>query len=142
MKKNKSSPEQFTDIPIHQIIPVGGCSNAAKLRKFCNDIHLPCLCILDLDAAFKLNIEKMKKFEDFDIDSQEMFKQTLDNYKRESEDFLNKLESDLQVFIWKHGALEDAILSSENHKPAIAEALNETKLNSKRLKDKIERTNG
>lgn len=84
----------------------------------------------------------MKKFEDFDIDCQEMFKQTLDNYKRESEDFLNKLESDLQVFIWKHGALEDAILSSENHKPAIAEALNETKLNSKRLKDKIERTNG
>lgn len=84
----------------------------------------------------------MKKFEDFDIDCQEMFEQTLDNYKRESEDFLNKLESDLQVFIWKHSALEDAILSSKNHKPAIAEALNETKLNSKRLKDKIERTNG
>lgn len=135
-KSQNNEKNKFTDISIHQIIPVGGCGNAAKLRKFCNNIHLPCLCILDLDAGAKLNIGKLKKFEDFDIDCEEMFKQTLENYERESEDFLNKLESDLQVFIWKHGALEDAILSSANHK-AIAEAFNETELKPKKLKDKL-----
>lgn len=69
----------------------------------------------------------------------EMFKQTLKSYEKESKQFFEKLESDLQVFIWKHGALEHAILSSANCTEGIAEALGESvsELNPKRLKTKL-----
>lgn len=139
LKENKSSLEEFTDISIHQIIPVGGCSNAAKVQKFCNDINLPCLCLLDLDAAVKFNFEQIKKFESFDMKWQEMFKQTRESYEKESKQFFEKLQSQLKVFIWKHGALEHAILSSANCIEGIAEALGVSvrELNPIRLKTKL-----
>lgn len=69
----------------------------------------------------------------------EMFKQTLKSYEEESTQFFEKLKSQLKVFIWKHGALEHAILSSEKCKEGIAKALgvSVSELNPKRLKTKL-----
>lgn len=112
LKKNKSQ-EDFTDISIHQIISVGGKSNAARVQKFCHYISLPCLCLLNLDAAVKFDIEQLNKFQGFDEDLQSMCQKTL-------EQLFKNLESKLKVFIWKDGTLEDAILSSENCNVEIA----------------------
>lgn len=65
-----------------------------------------------------------------------MYHKTLAKTKTEFENFFKELESKLKVFIWKDGALEDAILSSEDCNAKIANALGITrgKLNSSRLK--------
>lgn len=141
IEEGKKSPEDFTDLSIYQIIPVGGCSNAAKIQQFCKYINLPCLCLLDLDAAVKLNIEKIQKFEDFKKDWREMFKQTLASFEQDSQNFFEKLQSDLKVFVWKHGGLEDAILSSADNNKEIAKALGipVNGLKSGRLKDKLKK---
>lgn len=136
-KKDNQSQEGFANGSTHQIISVGGKSNAARVRRFCNYINLPCLCLLDLDAAFKFDIEPIKQFEGFNDELQSMFHDTLKNTKTEFEKFFKKLESKLNLFIWKDGALEDAILSSTGCNAEIAEALGITpdKLNSARLKN-------
>lgn len=66
--------------------------------------------------------EKRKKEESFQvyIDSlKEKFKDTAPgefwkNYKNDFEDYLKRLETDRKTFVWRSGALEDAILSSDN----------------------------
>lgn len=47
--------------------------------------------------------------------------------------FFIKLESQLKVFIWKDGELEDAILSSTNCNAEIASALGKKELNPSEL---------
>lgn len=67
-----------------------------------------------------------------------MFQETLASYKEESKHFFEKLESQLKVFIWKHGALEDAILSSADCNEGIASALGmKEELNPRRIKTKL-----
>lgn len=137
IEEKKRSREDFTDMSSYQIIPLGGCGNAAKIQQFCKYINLPCLCLLDRDAAVEFNIGKIKKFEEFEKDWREMFKQTLASFEQESQNFFEKLQSDKKVFVWKHGTLEDAILSSADINVEIAEALGKTDLNRRQLKDKL-----
>lgn len=66
--------------------------------------------------------EKRKKEESFQlyIDSlKEKFKNSAPgefwkNHKNDFEDYLKRLETDRKTFVWRSGALEDAILSSDN----------------------------
>lgn len=55
------SQKDFTDISIHQIISVRGKSNVARVQRFCIDINLPCLCLLDIDAL-NFDTGEIKKF--------------------------------------------------------------------------------
>lgn len=132
-KKDNKSQEDFANGSTHQIISVGGKSNAARVQRFCNYINLPCLCLLDLDAAVKFDILSIKQFEGFNEDLQSMYQDTLEKTKTEFEQFFMELESQLKVFIWKDGALEDAILSSANCNAEIASALGKEGLNPKKL---------
>lgn len=136
LTENKESKEDSTKfyMSIHQIISVGGKNNAARVQRFCNYINLPCLSLLDLDAAVKFEIEPLKNFTGFDDNLLETYQNTLVKTKKEFWQFLEKLESQLNVFIWKDGALEDAILSSETCIAEIASALGKEKLNPDSLK--------
>lgn len=134
-----------TDITTYQVISVNGCENAKRVQLFCNEMHLPCLCLLDLDTIVKCEGDK-KYSKDFDpiwgyqlnltlkrttkfikgfskIGNQEYFRKTYIGKSRSSfiahDDSLKaakSLESKENTFIWRHGALEDAILSSPNQK--------------------------
>lgn len=135
LTENEESKEDFTYISTNQIISVGGKDNAARVQRFCACINLSCLCLLDLDAAVKFNIKPLKDFKGFDESFQEMYQDTLLRTKKELCQFLKKLEeSQLRVFIWRHGALEDAILSSESFNEEIASALGKKKINPDSLK--------
>lgn len=135
LTENEESKEDFTYISTHQIISVGGKDNAARVQRFCTCINLPCLCLLDLDAAVKFNIKPLKKLKGFDEKNlQKIYHDTLVRTKKQFWQFLEKLESELRVFIWRDGALEDAILSSESCKAEIASALGKERLNPDSLK--------
>lgn len=65
---------------------------------------------------------------------QKIYQDTLARTKEQFWQFLEKLESELRVFIWRDGALEDAILSSESCNAEIASALGKERLNPDSLK--------
>lgn len=134
LTENEESKKDFTYISTNQIISVGGKDNAARVQRFCACINLSCLCLLDLDAAVKFNIKPLKDFKGFKGSLHTMYQETLVRTKKDFWQFFEKLESDLSVFIWKDGALEDAILSSESCNEDIASALGKEKLNPDSLK--------
>lgn len=134
LTENEESKEDFTYISTNQIISVGGKDNAARVQRFCACINLSCLCLLDLDAAVKFNIKPLKDFKGFEESLHTMYQETLVRTKEKFWQFLKKLESELRVFIWKDGTLEDAILSSESCNAEIASALGKKKLNPDSLK--------
>lgn len=134
LTENEESKEDVTYISTHQIISVGGKDNVARVQRFCYCINLHCLCLLDLDAAVKFNIKPLKDFEGFDESFHKMYQDTLVRTKEELRQFLKKLESQLRVFIWRDGALEDAILSFASCNAEIASALGIKELKLRRLK--------
>lgn len=134
LSENEESKEDFTYIFTHQIISVGGRDNVARVQRFCASINLPCLCLLDLDAAVKFKINPIQKFKGFNEGFHEMYQETLASTKKELWQFLKELETQLKVFIWRDGALEDAILSSEICKTEIASVFGKKGLNPTKLK--------
>lgn len=134
LTENEESKEDFTYISTHQIISVGGKDNAARVQRFCACINLSCLCLLDLDAAVKFNIKPLKDFKGFEESLHTMYQETLVRTKEEFWQFFEKLESELRVFIWKDGTLEDAILSTESCTAEIESALGKEKLKPDSLK--------
>lgn len=157
-----------TDITTYQVISVNGCENAKRVQLFCNEMHLPCLCLLDLDTIVKCEGDK-KYSKDFDpiwgyqlnltlkrttkfikgfskIGNQEYFRKTYIGKSRSSfiahDDSLKaakSLESKENTFIWRHGALEDAILSSPNQKlnKEIAKIFGRESITPNALKEKL-----
>lgn len=134
LTENEESKEDFTYISTNQIISVGGKDNVARVQRFCACINLPCLCLLDLDAAVKFNINPIQKFKGFNEDFLKMYQETFVRTKEELWQFLKELETQLKVFIWRDGALEDAILSSKICKTEIASVFGKTDLNQTQLK--------
>lgn len=130
--KDESSDDDFTNISSHQIITIGGCDNAGKVKKFCNFINLPCLCLLDRDKPLKVKDGKITEF--WGIEDKDLQKYLNDKYVRKElqlflncnedfEKFLEALKTKGKTFIWRCGELEDVILSSENCNDKIAESL-------------------
>lgn len=127
--EKRKSQKDFTDISIHQIISVRGKSNVPRVQRFCNFISLPCLSLLDLDAV---NTGEITQFKGYGEDLKNMYENAITEKKFEQ--FLKNLESQLKVFVWRDGALEDAILSSKDRNAEIAKELGETGLHSTSLK--------
>lgn len=86
-------------------------------------INLTCLCLWDLDKVVKFDKKSrvIKEFVEIDKVSKETYNKKYRDKKLSSfidnEDSLKVaklLESKRNTFIWRHGAVEDAILSSNN----------------------------
>lgn len=146
LREGESSDDDFANISSHQIITVGGCDNAGKVKKFCNFINLPCLCLLDRDKPLKVKDGKLKDI--WGIKDQVLKKDLKDRYvdkelqlflscDEDFETFLEALKSKEKIFIWKCGDLEDAILSSPSSKNDIARSLKMEDVTKSKLKDKI-----
>lgn len=141
-----SSGDDFTNISTYQIITIGGCENAGKVRKFCNFINLPCLCLLDRDKPLKVTDGIITDI--WGIKDQVLKKDLKDRYvdkelqlflscDEDFETFLEALKSKEKIFIWKCGDLEDAILSSPSSQNNIARSLNMEDVTKSKLKSKI-----
>lgn len=78
--------DYFTkNISTHQIISICGCDNVDKVLTFCENINLPCLCLLDRDKV-KTHFKENGKFWG----------------KRKDKDYIEKLEKDLSTD-WPEG---------------------------------------
>lgn len=63
------------------------------------------------EESFQMYIDSLKKkFKDTTVTPKEF----REKYKNDFEDYLKRLETDRKTFVWRSGALEDAILSSNN----------------------------
>lgn len=146
LKEGDSSGDDFTNISSHQIITIGGCENAGKVRKFCNFINLPCLCLLDRDKPLKVTngiITDIWGIKD-QVLKRDLTKRYVDkelqlflSCDKDFETFLEALKSKEKIFIWKCGDLEDAILSSPSSQNGIARSLNMEDVTKSKLKSKI-----
>lgn len=135
------------DITTYQVIPVHSCENTKKAKSFCEYIKLKCLCLWDLDKVVKVveNTDVIDYFLEIDNESKEIFNKKYHHKKLSSfidnEDSLKVaklLESNKnKTFIWRHGAIEDAILSSKHCKKEICKSLNCKTLNAADLKKKL-----
>lgn len=146
LKEGDSSGDDFTNISSYQIITIGGCENAGKVRKFCNFINLSCLCLLDRDKPLKVTDGIITDI--WGIKDQVLKKDLKDRYvdkelqlflscDEDFETFLEALKSKEKIFIWKCGDLEDAILSSPSSQNDIARSLNMEDVTKSKLKGKI-----
>lgn len=138
------------DITTYQVIPVHGCENTKKIRSFCEYIHLKCLCLWDLDKVVKFDKETkiVKEFMEIEVASKTLYDEKYGNGKQKLSSFING-EDSLKVaqllepskkntFIWRHGAIEDAILSCNSCNEKIRKALHcKNKLNPADLKNKL-----
>lgn len=143
LSEGESSGDDFTNISSYQIITIGGCENAGKVKKFCNFINLPCLCLLDRDKPLKVTEGKITDF--WGIKDQALQKELKDRYvdkelqlflscNEDFEHFMGALKSTGKIFIWKCGDLEDAILSSGDK---IVKSLNMKDVTKSKLNNKI-----
>ena len=139
------------DFTTNKIIPLGSCDNAKKARSFCKFIHLPCVCLLDLDKFVSVKRED-NTIENFRSIPDEQYHQKLTNdftkldissfLSKEFDQFSEFLKTKMNTFVWK-GTLEDAILSSDKHENDIAKSLGLTftsenpKERAKQLKRKL-----
>lgn len=141
-----------TDITTYQVISVNGCENMKRVKLFCDEMHLPCLCLFDLDTI--VNCRDDKKSSEKDTKPIKGFskignQEDLSKYvgKRlsmfiahdDSLKAVKSLESKENTFIWRHGAVEEAILSSPNSNlnEEIAEIFCCVSLTPKILKTKL-----
>lgn len=143
LREGESSGDDFTNISSYQIITIGGCENAGKVKKFCKFINLPCLCLLDRDKPLKVTEGKITDF--WGIKDQALQKELKDRYvdkelqlflscNEDFENFMGALKSTGKIFIWKCGDLEDAILSSGDE---IVKSLNMKDVTKSKLNNKI-----
>lgn len=49
------------NITTYQVVSVNGCQNIQRVRSFCEHIHLPCLCLMDLDTIVHSEPDKTVK---------------------------------------------------------------------------------
>lgn len=131
-----------TDITTYQVISVNGCENMKRVKLFCDEMHLPCLCLFDLDTIVKCKDDKIfsrniKLLWDYEINLKLQKKtklikgfskignpkylgkhvgKSLSSFIAHDDSLkaVKSLESKEDTFIWRHGAVEDAILSSPN----------------------------
>lgn len=151
--------EYNKDITTYQVVSVNGCQNIPRVREFCEYIHLPCLCLMDLDtivhsendASIKnktlrkgtklitgfsriLNKDNKKYWSKYIKRSLSSFIAHADSLKA-----AESLEITEKTFIWRHGAVENAILSSPDLNDKIGEILElqGKKLTTNNLKNKL-----
>lgn len=134
------------DITTYQIIPVGGCENTKKVQSFCNFINLPCLCLWDLDKVVKFDKEtcQIQDFLEIGKVNRDKLKaiyfdkplSLLIDCDEDFETITTSLEQQ-KMFVWRHGAVEDAILSSKNRIEEICSSINRPSLTNKSLKKKL-----
>lgn len=146
--EKKTVDDLNKDITTYQVIPVHGCENTKKIRTFCEYIHLKCLCLWDLDKVVKFDKETkiVKEFGEIDVASKTLYDEKYGKQKLSSfingEDSLKVAQllepSKTNTFIWRHGAIEDAILSCNSCNENIRKALQcKNKLNPADLKNKL-----
>lgn len=166
-KRDKTENENNQkDITTFQVVSVGGCSNTKKVQKLCKSINLPCLCLWDLDNVvtckkktlmlclnnffFPWNLPKKTKFiTGFSNIDRAKIKEISDKYDEKLlSSFTANYEDSLKVatllesdedntFIWRHGAVEDAILSSPDRFENICKSLNCKTIDADSLKKKL-----
>lgn len=149
------------DITTYQVVSVNGCQNVQRVRSFCEHIHLPCLCLMDLDTIVHSENDKTVKCKKSKKKKKIItgFSRIIDNNNRDywrryiqdreslssfiahddSLEAARSLELKENTFIWRHGALENAILSSPELNKIIWEkvGLKGKKLTTNNLKDKL-----
>lgn len=142
--ESKASSDKVTHLSTSQVVAMGGYKNAGKIQSFCEQINLPCLCLMDLDTAVKVHDHKITRFMYFKGEEMSNFKKyrgkELSAFINCEEDFIKFskiLESHKNLFIWRYGTVEDAILSSGSVNDGIAKAINI--LNAKILKNRLKK---
>lgn len=141
--ESNASRDEVTHLSTYQVIDMGGFQNAAKTQLFCKQINLPCLCLMDLDTAVKVHDHKITRFMFLEGKEKSDFKKYLGeelsafiNCKEDFMKFSQILESKKNLFIWRYGTVEDAILSSGSVNDGIAKALN--MLDAEKLKERLQ----
>ncbi|XP_065932252.1 uncharacterized protein [Magallana gigas] len=138
--------ELYKDITTYQIIPVGGCENTKKIQSFCYFINLPCLCLWDLDKVVKFDKQTCKIQDFLEIGNVSKDKLKAKYFDKElsyligcDEDFetISTSLEQRKMFVWRHGTVEDAILSSRNRYEEICSSINCPSLTNKSLKKKL-----
>lgn len=156
--REKGIGEFKKDITTYQVVSVNGYQNIKRVREFCEYIHLPCLCLMDLDTIVHSKTlkspnqnqqrdfrKKTKLITKFSIGTQKYWgKYILENISSfiahdDSLRAAKSLESKENTFIWRHGAVEDAILSSPNQNKEFGKILNCNPLTSENLKNKLKK---
>lgn len=120
-RRRKNTNYFWRDITTYQIIPLGGFGIAKKVLEFCKLINLPCCCVCDLDTVVQktkktnqivnikgtdeIDFTKLKdKYDGIEIS-------TFVNCDKDFDTISKSLESK-NIFIWRYGAIEDAILET------------------------------
>lgn len=120
-RRRKNTNYFWRDITTYQIIPLGGFRSTTKVQKFCKLINLPCCCVWDLDTVVQKN-KKTNRIVDIKGIDEINFTNLKEKYDgKEISTFVNcdkdfdtvskSLESK-HIFIWRYGAIEDAILET------------------------------
>lgn len=142
--ESKASSDKVTHLSTSQVVAMGGYKNAGKIQSFCEQINLPCLCLMDLDTAVKVHDHKITRFMYFKGEEMSNFKKyhgkepsAFINCEEDFIKFSKILESHKNLFIWRYGTVEDAILSSGSVNDGIAKAINI--LNAKILKNRLKK---
>lgn len=120
-RRRKNTNYFWRDITTYQIIPLGGFRSTTKVQEFCKLINLPCCCVWDLDTVVQKN-KKTNRIVDIKGIDEINFTNLKEKYDgKEISTFVNcdkdfdtvskSLESK-HIFIWRYGAIEDAILET------------------------------
>ncbi|XP_061184586.1 uncharacterized protein LOC133192607 [Saccostrea echinata] len=152
--------KEKSDITTYQIIPIGGCQNAKDVLRFCKYINLPCSCLLDRDKFVSIKYlpvildSEDQIFSEWVVEcflgmEEKVIELLAKKYvwKKES-DFLEEGFQELSdhlreknIFVWKYGALEESILSTDKKNEHIAKPLkidlSDPSNRCKRLKRKL-----
>lgn len=169
LKDRKNKIVEFNkDITTYQVVSVNGCKNIKRVREFCEFFHLPCLCLMDLDTIVQSskylkpskNVKQLRECQK-ELKLKKRTKLIKGFSKIGHQKYLEKkylltslssfvahydsmraaksLESKENTFIWRHGAVEDAILSSPNLNEEICNilGLNCKSVSASNLKNKL-----
>lgn len=119
-RRRKNTNYFWRDITTYQIIPLFGSRSSIKVQKFCKLINLPCCCLWDLDNVVTKSkdiIMSIKGPDELDFTNLKTAYRgthisTFVNCDKDFNTVSTSLESKHNIFIWRYGAIEDAIFET------------------------------
>lgn len=134
-ERSKSFDENFS-ILSHEICSMRGKGMAKKIKDFCNVLKIKFRILVDRDSMITTENSKIKTIcKDFKVGNEPMSVSISDFLEKGFDEFSDHLAKNENMLIWKHGELEDFLLSESEKSLKICEILNPG-LKEKRTKNK------
>lgn len=126
-RKFKQRSVSFADsFPIlrYEICSLGGKGSAKKIQDFCNKLNMKYCMVMDRDLMITTKNEKVQRvWKDFKSETEARDCCISDFFKTDFDEFSSHLAKEENLFIWKHGELEDYILGDVGKRHKICNAL-------------------